>query len=173
MFRLSARQLVRDPVPDETKSFYTWFSGQVYRTGVSPPGGYPGIKLHPMYGKRWGSARTLMAFSSGWMMYSFWHRPEKTRWDLEMETEHNERNAAHLPYQTSEINLRMLVSAYKRLRYEQDNFLDKGYIGMTSEFRKFFYHDDVWRPDFHDIFRHPYIKWGGPGFSYNWALSYW
>jgi hypothetical protein len=173
MLRKTSLHRVRNPVPDDTKAFYTWFTGQAYRQEISLPGGYPAIKVMPVYGKRYVSGRTFFIFVSGFTLYGAWVRPEKDRYCIEMDTEMNERHAAHLPYQTAEINLRMLVSAYKRHRYEKELLIDKGYVGLTSEFRKFFYHDDVWRPDLHDVFRHPYIKFGGPILSYNWAFGYW
>jgi len=164
---------VREPVKEDTKSFYSWFAGQAYRQEKTVPGGYPAVRLYPVYGKRWISGRTGFVFFAGMTMFGAWARPERTRYCYEMDMEWNERHAAHLPYQASETHLRMLVSAYKRHRYEQENLIDKGYVGLTSEFRKFFYHDDVWRPDLHDVFRHPYIKFGGPLLSYNWAIGYW
>lgn len=173
MLRRTLRKLVRDPVPDDTKAFYSWFSAQQYRQDRSIPGGYPAIRVYPVFGKRWMSGKTMLTIMSGFCVFGAWVRPEKDRYAIEMETEWSERHATHLPYQQAEINLRYLVTGYKRHRYEQENLVDKGYVGLTSEFRKFFYHDDVWRPALHDVFRHPYIKFGGPFMSYNWAFGYW
>ena len=170
---LRAVRLKEDPVPTDTRAFYTWFSSQAYRQDVNTPGGYPAIRIYPAYGKRWVSGKTFFAFLAGISLYGGWARPEKDRYNTEMQVETNERHATHLPYQTAEINLRMLVTGYKRFRYEQENLVDKGYVGLTSEFRKFFYHDDVWRPDLHDVLRHPYLKYGGPLLSYIWAFGYW
>ena len=167
------RRLVRNPVPEDTKAFYSWFSGHAYRQELTAPGGYPAAKIYPVYGKRWLTGRTLLLFMAGISMYGAWCRPERERYNVEMEMEMQERHAAHLPYQQAEVHLRMLVTAYKRHRYEQDLLINKGYVGLTTEFRKFFYHDDVWRPDLHDVFKHPYIKYGGAVMSYNWAFGYW
>lgn len=160
-------------VKEDTRDFYTWFNGMIYRQEQTAPGGYPAVRVFPVYGKRWMTGRSALAFIAGTTIFGVWMRWEKERYCCEMDIEMHERNTNHLPYQTAEIHLRHLVSAYKRHRYEQDNFIDKGYIGMTNEFRKFWYHDDVWRPDLHDVYRHPYLKFGGPLFSYNWALGYW
>lgn len=173
MYRRTARKLVRNPVPDDTKAFYTWFSSNIYRQELAAPGGYPAVRIYPVYGKRWVTGRTFMVFLCGFSVYGAWLRPERERYGVEMEMEIHERHASHLPYQQAEVHLRMLVTGYKRHRYEQDNLIDKGYVGLTTEFRKFFYHDDVWRPDYHDVFRHPYIKYGGLFVSYNWAFGYW
>ena len=160
-------------IHDDTKSFYSWFTGLPNRNERHPPGGYPAIRLYPVYGKRIVSGRTIVFLAAASIMYGAWGRTEKERYLLEMDCEERERHSAHLPYQTAEINLRMLVSAYKRHRYEQENLIDKGYVGLTSEFRKFFYHDDVWRPDLHDVFRYPTMKYGGPFTSYNWTMGHW
>eukprot|EP00760_Papus_ankaliazontas_P011651 PhM_4_TR14915/c0_g1_i1/m.13875/K11353/NDUFA13; NADH dehydrogenase (ubiquinone) 1 alpha subcomplex subunit 13 len=163
----------RPNIPDDTKAFYTWFTGQPNRNERAAPGGYPAIRMYPVYGKRIFSGRTVLFIAAGSMIYGAWKRTDRERYVIEMDAETSERYGAYLPYQTSEINLRMMVSAYKRHRYEQENFIDKGYVGMTSEFRKFYYHDDVWRPDFHDVFKYPPVKYGGPLTSYNWALGHW
>ncbi|EPY37157.1 NADH dehydrogenase subunit NB6M [Strigomonas culicis] len=89
-----------------------------------------------------------------------------------MMMEFSDRQTATLPYQKAEVNLRSLVSAYKRYRYEQECLVDKGFVGLTSEFRKFFYHNDVWRPTLYDVVQHPWTKYGGPFNSYNWTLGY-
>jgi hypothetical protein len=173
MWRRTPVSRVRNPVPDDTKAFYTWFSANLYRQEVSAPGGYPAVRIYPVYGKRWVSGRTMMTIMASCSLYGAWCRPERDRYNYEMEMELHERHAAHLPYQQAEVHLRMLVTAYKRHRYEKELLLDKGYAGLTTEFRKFFYHDDVWRPDLHDVFKHPYIKYGGAFMSYNWAHGYW
>ena len=164
--------LVRNPVPDDTKAFYSWFAGQTYRTAQTPIGGYPAIRLWPSYGKRWTTGYGILAFVSGFTLIGVWIRPERERYGYEIETEAAERAATHAPYQQAEINLRYLVSAYKRHRFEKECLVDKGYVGLTSQRRKFYYHDDVWRPDLHDVIRHPWMKFGGPWNSYNWALGY-
>jgi hypothetical protein len=164
---------LRNPVPDDTKAFYSWFSGQAYRQERTIPGGFPAIRMFPVYGKRWITGKTIFVFMSGVSVFGAWLKHERTRYNYEMDHEWYERQSVHLPYQTAETNLRHLISAYKRHRYEQDLLLDKGYVGLTSEFRKFFYHDDVWRPALHDVIRHPYLKFGGPMLSYNWAWGYW
>ncbi|CCW68631.1 unnamed protein product [Phytomonas sp. Hart1] len=172
MFRRTSTTFVRDPVPTDSKAFYTWFSGQAYRQERTIPGGYPAVRIYPVYGKRWVTGRTFMAVIAGISIYGAWLRPERERYNLEMMVEFNERQASHLPYQKAELDLRAFVSAYKRHRYEQENLIDKGYVGLTSEYRKFFYHDDVWRPALHDVFMHPYSKYGGPFTSYNWSIGY-
>jgi hypothetical protein len=173
MLRRTHGRLVRNPVPDDTKAFYSWFSAQTYRQERMIPGGYPAVKVYPVYGKRWMSGKTFTVFMSGLSIIGAWLMPDKERWNHEIEAEWHERQAAHIPYQQSEIHLRYLVTAYKRHKYEQENLVDKGYVGLTSEFRKFFYHDDCWRPALHDVFRHNNIKYGGPFLSYNWATGYW
>ncbi|KAH9600425.1 GRIM-19 [Trypanosoma melophagium] len=165
-------RLVRDPVPTDTKAFYSWFSGQAYRQERVIPGGYPAVRVYPVYGKRWFTGRTVMAAIAGVSIFGAWCRPERERYNMEMMIEWSERQAAHLPYQKAEVNLRCLITSYKRHRYEQENLIDKGFVGLTSEFRKFFYHDDVWRPPLHDVLMHPYAKYGGPLFSYNWTIGY-
>lgn len=104
-------------------------------------------------------------------IYGAWLRPERERYTIEMMIELSERQNAHMPYQQAELNLRTFVSAYKRHRYERENLIDKGYVGLTSEFRKFFYHNDVWRPALHDVLQHPYVKYGGIFTSYNWSVG--
>ena len=173
MLQRTFKRLVRNPVPDDTKAFYSWFSAQAYRQESAIPGGYPAVKIFPVYGKRSISGKTLATFLSGFSLVGAWATPDKNRYNSEIEAEWHERHGAHIPYQQAELNLRYLVTGYKRHRYEQENLIDKGYVGLTSEFRKFFYHDDVWRPDTHDVFRHPILKYGGPFVSYNWATGYW
>eukprot|EP00744_Colponema_vietnamica_P004005 GILI01006050.1.p1 GENE.GILI01006050.1~~GILI01006050.1.p1 ORF type:complete len:174 (+),score=33.26 GILI01006050.1:40-561(+) len=173
MLRKSTFLRVRDPLPDDTKAFYTWFSGQAYRQERATPAGYPAIRIYPVYGKRFMTGRTALALVTGFTLYGAWMRPERDRYDNEMTLEFSERQACHLPYQKAEVNLRYYITSYKRHRYEQENLIDKGFVGLTSEFRKFFYHDDVWRPDLHDVFGHPYVKFGGPMTSYNWATGFW
>lgn len=172
MLRKTVVRLVRDPVPEDTKAFYSWFSSQAYRQERMIPGGYPAVRIYPVYGKRWFTGRTAMALICAISIYGAWVRPERERYGMEMTVEFSERQCAHLPYQKAEMNLRCLVSSYKRHRYEQDNIIDKGYVGLTSEFRKFFYHNDVWRPPLHDVFVHPYFKYGGVTNSYNWTIGY-
>lgn len=172
MLRQTILRRVRDPVPTDTKAFYSWFSSQAYRQERAIPGGYPAVRIYPVYGKRWVTGYTFMAFLAGISLFGAWMRPERERYNMEMMIEWSERQATHLPYQKAEMNLRMYVTAYKRHRYEQECLIDKGYVGLTSEFRKFFYHDDVWRPALHDVLMHPYAKFGGPATSYNWALGY-
>ena len=65
----------------------------------------------------------------------------------EMDVEEPERDSAYLAYQTAAANLRMA---------QQENLIDKGYVSLTSEFRTFFYHDDL-----HNVFRYPTKKNGG------------
>ncbi|KAK7198185.1 NADH dehydrogenase subunit NB6M [Novymonas esmeraldas] len=172
MLRSTARRLVRDPVPTDTKAFYTWFSGQAYRQERVIPGGYPAVRVYPVYGKRWFTGRTVVALIAGISIFGAWMRPERERYNMEMMIEFAERQSSYLPYQTAEVHLRCFVSGYKRHRFEQENLIDKGYVGLTSEFRKFFYHSDVWRPPLHDVLLHPYIKYGGPVGSYNWSVGY-
>lgn len=172
MLRSTARLLVRDPVLEDTKAFYSWFSSQAYRQERVIPGGYPAIRIYPVYGKRWVTGRTFVACMAGISIFGAWVRPEKERYTTEMMLEFSERQAAHLPYQQAEMHLRHFISAYKRHRYEQENIIDKGYVGLTSEFRKFFYHSDVWRPALHDVVLHPFMKYGGPLSSYNWSIGY-
>lgn len=172
MLKNTLKRLVRNPVPEDTKAFYSWFSGQAYRQERVIPGGYPAVRIYPVYGKRWFTGRTVLFFIAGFSFFGSWVRPERERYTMEMVVEFSERQAAYLPYQKSEVNLRSLVSAYKRYRYEKENIVDKGFVGLTSEMRKFFYHDDVWRPDLHDVLMHPYVKYGGPGSSYNWSISW-
>lgn len=173
MLRKNTLLRVRDPLPDDTKAFYSWFSGQAYRQERALPSGYPAIRIYPVYGKRFFTGRTALALVTGITLYGCWMRPERDRYDNEMTLEAAERQASHLPYQKAEVNLRYYITAYKRHRYEQELLVDKGFVGLTSEFRKFFYHDDVWRPDLHDVFSHPYVKFGGPLTSYNWAIGFW
>lgn len=172
MFSRTTLRLVRDPVPTDSKAFYTWFSGQAYRQERVAPGGYPAVRIYPVYGKRWFTGRTFMALIAAVSIFGAWVRPEKERYNMEMIVEFSERQASHLPYQKSENNLRYFITSYKRHRYEQDNLIDKGMVGLTSEFRKFFYHDDVWRPALHDVVMHPMYKYGGPFNSYNWTIGW-
>ena len=161
------------PVATDTKAHYSWFSSQAYRQERAIPGGYPAVKVYPVYGKRWITGRTFVMMFAGISVFGAWMKPEKERYITEMYIETTERQLAHLPYQQAEMHLRHFVTAYKRHRYEQDNLIDKGFVGLTSEFRKFFYHDDVWRPAYHDVLTHPYAKYGGWVSSYNWSLGYW
>ncbi|CAD2218812.1 NADH dehydrogenase subunit NB6M [Angomonas deanei] len=172
MLRKTVVRLVRDPVPDDTKAFYSWFSGQAYRQERVIPGGYPAVRVYPVYGKRWFTGRTVIAIIAGISLFGAWVRPEKERYNLEMLMEFNERNISFLPYQEAEMHLRAYLSAYKRHRYEQECIVDKGFVGLTSEFRKFFYHDDVFRPPMHDVLMHPWTRFGGPFNSYNWTIGY-
>ena len=158
---------------EDTKAFYSWFSGQAYRQDRAAPGGYPAIRIFPVYGKRAITMRTILAFIAGSTIWGCWHRPEKERFQMEMVMETQERAMIQVPYNKAECNLRMLISAYKRHRYEQECLLDKGYVGLTSEFRKFYYHDDCWRPPFVDVLAHPYMKTGGLTTSYNWTMGGW
>lgn len=161
------------PVKTDTKSFYSWFSGQPYRQERGAPGSYPAIRVYPTFSKRWFTGRTAIMFIAGIGMYGSWMRPERERYSAEMLQEHQERIDHSLVYQNAEIRLRYYLSAYKRYRYETECLMTKGYAGVTPESRKFFYHDDVWRPALHDVIQHPFPMLGGPLFSYNWGLGYW
>lgn len=173
MLHRTPARYVRNAVPEDTKAFYSWFSGQAYRQERALPTGYPAIRVYPVYGKRWFTGRTALALAAGVTLYGAWLRPDLDRYINEMCLEFSERQAAHLPYQKAEVNLRCYVTSYKRHRYEQECLIDKGFVGLTNEFRKFFYHDDVWRPALHDVFTHPYVKFGGPVLSYNWTVGFW
>jgi hypothetical protein len=164
--------MVRNPVKDDSRVFYTWFSGSVTRADSQMPGGYPAIMVYPVYGKRWFTGRTLMAMMAGITVYGAWTRPEKERYSLEMLVEHNERHACHLPYQKAEVNLRTFITAYKRTRFEEECLFTSGVAGLSPEFRKFFYHDDVWRPPLYDVFMNPQVTHGGFWNSYTWSLGY-
>lgn len=69
MFRSTLFCHVRDPVPTDTKSFYTWFSGQTYRQEQAIPGGYPAIRVYPVYGKRWFTGRTFLVLAAAVSCY--------------------------------------------------------------------------------------------------------
>ena len=172
MLRRSTQRLVRNPVKDDSRAFYTWFSGNLSRCERGLPGGYPTVKIFPVYGKRWSTGRTVMAVIAGLAVYGTWMRPEKERYNLEMTLEWNERHMLHLPYQKSECNLRTFITSYKRHRYEEECVMNTGQVGLTPEFRKFYYHDDVWRPPLHDVMMNPMTKFGGAYNSYTWHFGY-
>ena len=170
MLRRSARRLVRDPVPTDTKAFYTWFAAGGREQYDFQ--GYPAVHVWPKWGKRWTTGYGILAFGSGITLFGVWIRPERERYTYEVDVETTERHQIHAPYQQAEINLRYLVGSYKRHRFEQECLIDKGYVGLTSARRKFYYHDDVWRPDLHDVVLHPWTRAGGPWSSYTWTLGY-
>ncbi len=172
MLRQTSQRLVRNPVKDDSRVFYAWFSGTVIRQERALPGGYPAISVYPVYGKRWFTGRTFMAFVAGLTVYGTWMRPEKERYNLEMMIEWSERHMLHAPYQVAEGHLRTFITSYKRHKYEEECIMKSGVVGLTPEFRKFYYHDDVWRPPLHDVLMNPMTKYGGFLNSYTWHLGY-
>lgn len=165
--------LPRHPIPDDTKAFHSWFSGMVVRQEKIVPGGYPAIRVFPVYGKRWVTGRTLVMFFAGMAIYGAWTYPEMARFHYELWVEGLERNVQHIAYSQAELNLRTLIAAYKRHRFEQEQIFPRGHPGLTTEFRKIFYHDDVWRPAFSDVLLHPIFKIGHHTMTYNWSFAYW
>jgi hypothetical protein len=144
----------------------------VERTDKGLPDGYPAIAVYTVYGKRWMTGKTFLCLMAGVSVYGVWMRPEKDRYSLEISTEWMERHQITLPYQQSEANARLFLSAYKRHRFEQECLMKSGVVGLTPEYRKFFYHDDVWRPPFVDVFANPVSYYGGFWTSYSWHLGY-
>ena len=60
---------LRNPVPDDTKAFYSWFSGQAYRQERTMPGGFPAVRMFPIYGKRWITGKSVFVFFAGWSVF--------------------------------------------------------------------------------------------------------
>jgi hypothetical protein len=174
MLQKTVIRRVRDPVKTDTRAHFSYFSGQGYRQeNGRPVGGYPAVRIFPNYGKRWFTGRTTMAIFASVTLYGAFLMPEWNRYEREVVFENNERLMTQLAYQQAEVNLRYFVSAYKRHRYEEECIFPKGYPGLSREFRKFFYHDDVWRPEFFDALVHHNNRMGGMVTSYNWTAVYW